>query len=133
MRVEGKRLRRVVQRAAAVRLRLAFFAQPLGRLSSREAPGMPAGWNENCSAYPLPAPRCGERSSSDQPDAAGYLKGPMTLRGKTAQEVVQYMAQHGLQFVPAGPGDEAAYVALQRALAAYADRAAPSLASERER
>jgi len=39
--------------------------------------------------------------------------------GKTVQEVVDYMAENGLEFAPAVQGDESAYQALNSALQAY--------------
>jgi hypothetical protein len=64
----------------------------------------------------------------ERPDAAKYLDGSYTVRGATAQEVVRFMMEHGLQFAPATTGDEAAYVALQRALAAYSANVHPTVA-----
>jgi hypothetical protein len=68
-----------------------------------------------------------------RPDVANYFNGRARVKGRTVHEVVEYMATHGLHFAPAGPGDEPAYVALQRAFTAYSDQVAPSLVSERER
>jgi hypothetical protein len=45
------------------------------------------------------------------------------LKAKTVPELIKFMADRGLQFAPAVPGDENAYQALHSALAAY-DRAA---------
>jgi tRNA A-37 threonylcarbamoyl transferase component Bud32 len=56
----------------------------------------------------------------DQPDAASFLNGKYAARGKTVAELVKNMREYGLKFAPAVPGDEAAYVALYRSLAAYA-------------
>jgi len=55
-----------------------------------------------------------------QPDAASYINRKYSAKGKTVPDLVKYMSDNGLQFAPAVSGDEAAYVALQRALAAYA-------------
>jgi hypothetical protein len=53
------------------------------------------------------------------PDAGDYLNGKYAAKGRTVQQLVQYMTKHGLQFAPAVKGDEAAYTALHRALASY--------------
>jgi hypothetical protein len=50
----------------------------------------------------------------ERPDAANYLK---PLQGDTVVELVVYMRDRGLRFTHATSGDEAAYVALHRALA----------------
>jgi hypothetical protein len=42
-----------------------------------------------------------------------------TPEGKNVGELVHYMAQNGLEFAPAVPGDEGAYAALYYALAAF--------------
>jgi hypothetical protein len=55
-----------------------------------------------------------------QPDAGLYFTQKYTARGKTVPELVQNMTKTGLLFAPAVAGDEAAYVALHRALVAYA-------------
>ncbi len=52
-----------------------------------------------------------------QPDVSGYLNGAYAAKGKTAPELIRYMASNGLRFAPALPGDEPAYRAVQRALA----------------
>jgi hypothetical protein len=54
-----------------------------------------------------------------QPDAGQYLTARRAARGRTVPELVEHMTQEGLEFAPAVVGDEAAYVALHRALAAY--------------
>ncbi len=54
-----------------------------------------------------------------QPDARAYLNGQYALTGSTAAEVVAHMSRYGLRFAPATPGQESAYLALHRALAAY--------------
>jgi hypothetical protein len=58
-----------------------------------------------------------------QPDAGLYFTQKYSAKGKTVQDLIDYMTKQGLTFAPAVPGDEAAYVALHRALASY-DRAA---------
>jgi hypothetical protein len=55
-----------------------------------------------------------------QPDAANYINGKYAAKGKTVPELVKYMTDQGLQFAPAVAGDEAAYLALQRAMAGFA-------------
>lgn len=55
-----------------------------------------------------------------QPDAANYINGKYAAKGKTVPDLVKYMTDQGLQFAPAVAGDEASYLALQRALAGYA-------------
>jgi hypothetical protein len=57
-----------------------------------------------------------------QPDVGSHFAGTYVLKAKTVAELVHYLTSQGLQFAPAVPGDEAAYVAVQQALAAY-DRA----------
>ena len=57
-----------------------------------------------------------------QPDAGNYFTGKYALKAKTVPELVNFMTAQGLQFAPSTPGDEAAYAALQEALASY-DRA----------
>ncbi len=69
----------------------------------------------------------GRRFLSDYEDALALLRQPgagdyftqKAPKGKTVQELVQHMLKKGLVFAPAVPGDEGAYLALQRALAAY--------------
>jgi hypothetical protein len=51
------------------------------------------------------------------------------VEGKDVAELARYMIQQGLRFASAAPGDEGAYVALHRALAAY-DGANPQLVRE---
>jgi hypothetical protein len=66
-----------------------------------------------------------------RPDAVQYLDGsfaPDPRRTKTVGDLVKFMADKGLRFAPAEPGEEAAYMALQRALAG-ADNSGPALAS----
>jgi hypothetical protein len=55
----------------------------------------------------------------DSPDAANVINNQLRPRGHTVGEVVQFLQQNGLRFAPAGTGDEAAYNAMQRLLAAY--------------
>jgi hypothetical protein len=57
-----------------------------------------------------------------QPGAGNYFNGKYAIKARTVPELVQFMADQGLQFAPAVPGDETAYQALHQALAAW-DRA----------
>jgi hypothetical protein len=64
-----------------------------------------------------------------RPDAVQYLDGsfaPDPRRTKTVGDLVKFMADKGLRFAPTEPGEEAAYMALQRALAG-ADKSGPAL------
>jgi len=60
-----------------------------------------------------------------QPDAVNYFNRKYAARGKNVPELVKYMTDQGLQFAPAVPGDEASYVAVQRAMAAWAQAVQP--------
>jgi hypothetical protein len=53
------------------------------------------------------------------PNVSKYASGKWAARGRTVADLLQEMTTNGLRFAAATPGDEAAYVALQRALAAY--------------
>jgi hypothetical protein len=57
-------------------------------------------------------------------NVSNYLSGNWLPRSKTVAELVKYMADKGLWFAPATPGDEAAY----HALAAF-DAGMPRLAT----
>jgi hypothetical protein len=54
-----------------------------------------------------------------QPNAGLYFTHQYAAKGKTVHDLVNNMTKEGLTFAPAVGGDEAAYVALHRALAAY--------------
>jgi hypothetical protein len=54
-----------------------------------------------------------------QPDAGLYFTPRYNAKGKTISDLVKHMTDQGLTFAPAVSGDEAAYVALHRLLAAY--------------
>jgi hypothetical protein len=54
-----------------------------------------------------------------QPQVERYGIDVYAARGKSVAELVRYMGENGLRFAPAVTGNEAAYLALQRALAAY--------------
>jgi hypothetical protein len=54
-----------------------------------------------------------------QPNAGLYFTQKYAAKGRTVQQLVENMSKDGLTFAPAVGGDEAAYVALHRALAAY--------------
>jgi hypothetical protein len=60
-----------------------------------------------------------------QPDAGNYFNQTYTAQGGTVAQLVQSMTRRDLRFAPAVPGDEAAYLVLQRTLAEY-DRAVRS-------
>ncbi len=53
------------------------------------------------------------------PNAGNYFSGKWVARGKNVPELVQFMSEQGLQFAPAGTGDEAAYRSLHQALVAF--------------
>ncbi len=53
------------------------------------------------------------------PSPGNYVTRKWAAKGKTVAELVQNMLDAGLQFAPAVAGDEAAYVALHRALATF--------------
>jgi hypothetical protein len=63
-----------------------------------------------------------------RPDAQSFIS-RQNAEGKDVVELARYMTQQGLRFAPAGPGDEGAYAALHRALAAY-DVASPQVVRE---
>jgi hypothetical protein len=64
--------------------------------------------------------RLGETVTALQdPSTYRYFNGDWKARGKDVSELVQFMADKSLWFAPAVPGDEPAYLALHRALAAY--------------
>lgn len=54
-----------------------------------------------------------------RPDAARFLDGTYAAHGNTVPELVENMAKSGLQFAPATPGAEAAYVSLHNAFVTY--------------
>ncbi|HMC65258.1 MAG TPA: hypothetical protein VKI65_10000, partial [Gemmataceae bacterium] len=70
------------------------------------------------------------RRALEKKDAGKYFTGTYAASGKSVSELARYMAQQGLLFAPATSGDEAAYTALHRALAAY-DVATNTLATDR--
>jgi hypothetical protein len=55
----------------------------------------------------------------DDPNAANFFGGKWTPKGNTVGELIQQMTQEGLRFAAAASGDEAAYVALHRAMLNY--------------
>jgi hypothetical protein len=67
-----------------------------------------------------------------QVDAGDYFTRRYAAQGKDVAELVKGLTGRGLRFAPATPGDEAAYVALHRALAAYRGGAQATVASETE-
>jgi hypothetical protein len=52
-------------------------------------------------------------------NVSNYFNDNWRIRGKTVAEVVKFMADKGLWFAPATPGDEPSYLALYHALAAF--------------
>ncbi len=54
-----------------------------------------------------------------EPEVGNYLNGAWTARGNTVGQLVANMSANGLRFAPALENDQAAYTALQRAMAAY--------------
>jgi serine/threonine protein kinase len=52
----------------------------------------------------------------EKPDAANYFNGTYRITARTVPELILQMEKNDLQFAPAAPGDEAAYVELHRAL-----------------
>jgi hypothetical protein len=67
-----------------------------------------------------------------QPDVGLYLTDRYAARGQNVPELIEHMTREGLEFAPALAGDEAAYVALHRALATYEHAAQGQYVSERE-
>jgi hypothetical protein len=63
-------------------------------------------------------------------DAGDYFTRKYAAQGKDVAELVKGLIARGLRFAPATPGDEAAYQAAHRALAAYDMGAKARLASE---
>ena len=61
-------------------------------------------------------------------NVSNYFNENWRIRGKSVAEVVKFMADKGLWFAPATPGDESAYLALYHALAAF-DAGMPRLAT----
>ena len=55
----------------------------------------------------------------ENPNASKYLSGQWSASGATVGQLVSDMTRKGLRFAPATQADQAAYVAVQRALAAY--------------
>jgi hypothetical protein len=52
------------------------------------------------------------------PNVANYF-GKWSARGNSVAELVKHMTDNGLQFAPAGQGDQAAYTSLHRSMATY--------------
>jgi hypothetical protein len=66
------------------------------------------------------------------PDVCHHFNGDWKARGEDVSELVQFMANKGLWFAPAVPGDEPAYLTLYRALAAYDAGMPPRMAGAGE-
>jgi hypothetical protein len=60
------------------------------------------------------------------PGVSNHFDGYWAPQAQSVAELVRFMAEKGLRFAPASPGDEAAYTALYHALAAYDARTAPT-------
>lgn len=65
-------------------------------------------------------------------DAAEFINGNLTPKANTVAELVDFMSRKGLQFAPATGNEQAAYLALHKALVAY-DVGANTLAAEKDR
>jgi hypothetical protein len=55
----------------------------------------------------------------DDPNAVNYFNGSWTPQARNVAELVEQMRNKGLQFAPAGAGDEPAYNMIYQALAAF--------------
>jgi len=65
-------------------------------------------------------------------DAAEFINGNLTPKANTIAELVDFMSRKGLQFAPATGNEQAAYLALHKALVAY-DVGANTLAADKEK
>lgn len=65
-------------------------------------------------------------------DAAEFINGNFTPKASNMAELIDFMSRKGLQFAPATGNEQAAYLALHKALVAY-DVGANTLAAEKER
>jgi hypothetical protein len=65
-----------------------------------------------------------------EPNIGDFAAGKMKLKGNTVGDLVDYMTRNGLQFAPAVPGEENAYVALHRWLVTF-NAPGANLAAER--
>jgi hypothetical protein len=65
-----------------------------------------------------------------QPDAARHFDGQYALKAQTVLGLVKHMAENGLRFAPALPGDEAAYRALHQVIFAYSRTALAQAATQ---
>jgi hypothetical protein len=65
-----------------------------------------------------------------EPNVGDFAAGKFKLKGNTVSDLVDYMTRNGLQFAPAVAGEEAAYLALHRALIAYS-AAANNMSADR--
>jgi hypothetical protein len=65
-----------------------------------------------------------------RPDAGDYFTRKYAAEGKDVAELVKGLSARGLRFAPATAGDEAAYLAVHRALATYDQGANTRLARE---
>jgi hypothetical protein len=65
-----------------------------------------------------------------QPDAVRHFDGQYALKAETVLGLVKHMAENGLRFAPALPGDEAAYRALYQVIFAYSRTALAQAATQ---
>jgi hypothetical protein len=65
-------------------------------------------------------------------DAAEFINGNMTPKASNVGELIEFMSRKGLQFAPATGNEQAAYMALHKALVSY-DVGANTLAADKER
>lgn len=66
-------------------------------------------------------------------NAQNYVTGKWSAKGKNVADLVQHMLDSGLLFAPAVAGEEAAYVALHRALATFDTALQNQVATEQPR
>ncbi len=59
-------------------------------------------------------------------DAANHLNGQIAARGRNVQELVTHMTKNGLQYSPATPGNEPAYLSVYNSMMAYGHAAQDS-------
>jgi hypothetical protein len=67
-----------------------------------------------------------------QPGVGNFFSGKYKITAKTIPDLVKFMIDHGLQFAPAVPGDEPAYLALHQSLAAYDSAVKPMDVAQKE-
>jgi hypothetical protein len=62
-----------------------------------------------------------------EPDAANFLSKKWVAKGDSVFDLVNFMKEQGLRFAPATRGDQAAYVALQRAMVSFLSGLGPPI------